>query len=53
MLLIKILSYGEKHDGYLEDKSNAELCIIFNSQGRQKMHLYLFSFESSRFDQKR
>ena len=27
------MSYGEKHDGYFEDKSKAELCIVFNSQG--------------------
>ena len=32
MLQIKILSYGEKHDGYFEDKGNAELCIVFNSK---------------------
>ena len=24
-------------DGYFEDKSNAEVCVAFNSQERQKM----------------
>ena len=36
MSYIKIASYGGKHYGSFEDKSNAEFCIVFNSQGRQK-----------------
>ena len=52
MLHVKIWSYGEKHDGYFEDKSNAEICIVFNSQERQKCTFYLSSFESGHFDQK-
>ena len=53
MWLIKILSYRENHDEYFEDKSNAEFCIAFNSQGRQKYTFYVYSFESPHFDQER
>ena len=47
-----MLSYGEKRDAYFEDKSNAEFCIVFNSQGRERCTFYLSSFESAHFDQK-
>ena len=50
---MKILSCGKEHLGYFEDKSNTEFCIVFNFQGRQKCTLYLSSFESCHFDQKR
>ena len=36
MFKIDILSYGEKHNEYFENKKNAEPCIVFYPQGRQK-----------------
>ena len=46
------MSYGDEHGEYFEDKSIAEFCIVFNSQGRQKCTFYVFSFESPHFDKK-
>ena len=32
---------GKKNITDTEDKTNAEFCIVFNSQGRQKIHLFI------------
>ena len=41
MHLKKISSCGEKCGRYFENRRNAEFCIVFNSQGKQKHTLFI------------
>ena len=50
MLLIKILSYGEKHDGYFEDKGSGEFALSLVPKGGNKCTFYLSTFESAHFE---
>ena len=41
---LDISAMRDKHDLNFENKSNTKFCIVFDSQGIQKMHFHWSSF---------